>query len=161
MFAGIAALLVPSLLGFDRYVIVSGSMHPLLDRGSVVFSKPEAVDQLKVGDIITYQPPASTGVNHLVTHRLSYAKVAADGTRTFRTKGDANPGNDPWTFNLINQKQNVYRFSVPLVGYALLALANPHMRMLVIGIPAAVIALASLAELVRNWNRDPQPAELA
>src|SRR5579859_2396330 len=116
--AAIAALLVPSLLGFDRYVIVSGSMTGTFNRGSVVFSKPKPVADLKVGDVITYMPPAPTGVNHLVSHRIHSIQLADDGTtRVFRTKGDANPGADPWTFALTGQKQNVMHFSVPYVGY--------------------------------------------
>ena len=146
--AAIAALIVPKLLGYDRYVIVSGSMHGTFDRGGVVFSKPKPVADLKVGDVITYMPPAATGVNHLVSHRIHSIEVADDGvTRVFRTKGDANPGDDPWTFALTGTQQNVMRFSVPVVGYALLALANPHFRMLLVGLPAAWIALMSLLDL--------------
>lgn len=153
---GVSALLIPTLLGFDRYVIVSGSMHPLLDRGSVVFSKPTPVKDLNVGDIITYVPPAATGVGHLVTHRISEVKVGQDGTRTFRTKGDANPGNDPWQFSLVKGQQNVMHFSIPVVGYALLALGNPHLRMLIIGIPAGIIGLISLVDFVRGLRRSPE-----
>jgi signal peptidase len=152
--AGIALLLVPSLLGFDRYVIVSGSMHPNFDRGSVVFSKAVNVDDLKVGDVITYTPPPATGVNHLVTHRISEIKVDENGGRMYRTKGDANPGNDPWTFSLIGQKQNVMHFSVPYVGHGLLALQNPKLRMAVIGVPAALIAFGALLDLVADPIRN-------
>lgn len=146
--AAIAALLVPTLLGYDRYVIVSGSMHGTFDRGAVVFSKAKPVTDLRVGDVITYRPPAATGVNHLVTHRLSDRTVNEDGTVMFRTKGDANPGKDPWTFSLVNTKQNVMKFSVPTVGYALIWLANPHVRMVLIGIPALVIAGMALFDLI-------------
>jgi signal peptidase len=146
--AAIAALAVPRFLGYDRYVIVSGSMHGTFDRGAVVFSQPKPVADLKVGDVITYMPPAPTGVHHLVSHRLHSIETADDGvTPVFRTKGDANPGEDPWTFSLTAPDQNVMRFSVPVVGYALLALADPHVRMLLVGVPAAFIALMSLLDL--------------
>ena len=145
---GIAALLVPTLLGFDRYVIVSGSMHGTFDRGAVVFSKAKAVSDLRVGDVITYRPPAPTGINHLVTHRISDRSVNEDGTVTYRTKGDANPGKDPWIFQLTNTKQNVMQFSVPMIGYALIALSNPHVRIALISVPALIIAAMALYDLV-------------
>jgi signal peptidase len=143
-----ALLIVPALFGLDRYVIVSGSMHPVLDRGSIVFSRSEPVEDLQVGDVITYSPPPDSGVNHLVTHRISEITTAEDGSRLYRTKGDANPGEDPWTFQLVQDQQNVMAFSVPFVGHLLIALSNPRTRMLIIGIPAGLIALQALLELV-------------
>jgi signal peptidase len=155
--AAIAALAVPKFLGFDRYVIVSGSMHGTFDRGSVVFSKPKPVAGLKVGDVITYMPPAATGVSHLVSHRIHSIELADDGTtRVFRTKGDANPGEDPWTFSLNSKTQNVMSFTVPYVGHALLLLADAHIRMLIVGVPAALIALASLLDLFDISLRHPR-----
>lgn len=146
--AAIASLAVPSFLGYDRYSIVSGSMTGTYDKGSVVFDKPKPTSQLKVGDVITYTPPIQTGVNHLVTHRIHSIKLADDGvTRVYRTKGDFNPGADPWTFALNAPTQNTVRFSVPYVGYALIALANPHIRMYIIGVPALLIALLSVLDL--------------
>jgi signal peptidase I len=153
---GALAMVVPSLLGFDRYVIVSGSMHPLLDRGSIVFSKPVPTDDLRVGDIITYLPPAQSGVDHLVTHRISSISTGDQGQRVFRTKGDANPGADPWVFQLDTSEQNTLRFSVPVLGYGLLWLADPHIRMVVIGVPAAIIALLALFELLGVQPRIPR-----
>ena len=38
--------------------------------------------------------------------------------------------------------------SVPLAGYVLIALADRDIRMLVIGIPAGLVALGALVELV-------------
>jgi signal peptidase len=160
--AAIAALVVPKLLGYDRYVIVSGSMTGTFNEGSVVFDKSKPVTDLKVGDVITYQPPVATGVNHLVSHRIHSIQLADDGvTKVFRTKGDANPGDDPWTFSLNGTRQNVMRFSVPLVGYGLMALANPHIRMLLIGVPAALIALMSLLDLFDISLRHPRREVMA
>lgn len=141
------ALLIPSLLGFQRYVIVSGSMNPTFDRGSIVFSKASAVSELKVGDVITYQPPTSTGIDHLVTHRVS-AITAENGKRVFQTKGDANDVADPWKFELQATNQNVVKFSIPYLGHVLIALANPQTRLLLIGIPAALIGLLALYDLI-------------
>lgn len=159
---GIIVLLVPTLLGYQRYVIVSNSMSGLFERGAVVFSKPQPVSELGVGDVITYRPPAATGINHLVTHRVSDRTVNEDGSIMFRTKGDANPGKDPWTFTLVNQEQNVMEFSVPVVGYALIALSNQQVRLALITVPAVVIAAMALYELIgeplRNRRRRLQAA---
>jgi signal peptidase I len=146
--AGACLLLAPTLLGFDRYVIVGGSMEPTFDRGSVVFAREVPVDELAEGDVITYMPPAGSGVSQLVTHRIVEIGRAEDGSAVFRTKGDANEGADPWTFQLTDDHQNVVEHSVPLLGHVLIGLADPATRMVVIGLPAALVAVGALAELV-------------
>jgi len=138
------AFLVPSLLGLQRYVIMGGSMTGTYDLGSVVFEEVVPVEELQVGDVITYVPPADSGITTLVTHRI----VAIDGNE-FRTRGDANPAVDPWTFELTAATQPRVVASVPYVGFAFMALADRGTRMAVIGIPAGLIALLSLVEVVR------------
>lgn len=159
---GIAALVLPTMLGYDRYVIVSNSMEGVFERGAVVFSKAKPVGELAMGDVITYRPPAQTGINHLVTHRISDRTVNDDGTIMFRTAGDANPGKDPWTFSLLKEKQNVMEFSVPVVGYALIALSSQQVRLALITVPAVIIAGMALYDLVgeplRNRRRRLQAA---
>src|SRR3954451_2679775 len=95
LFLGSVAFLLPSLLGYDRYVITSGSMTGTFDIGSHVFDKPVPTADLAVGDVITYLPPESAGVPHLVTHRIVSIHSSGTGTGTgpptFRTQGDANP----------------------------------------------------------------------
>jgi signal peptidase I len=146
--AGGLLLLVPVLLGLDRYVIVGGSMSPTIDRGSVVFAEDVPASELVVGDVITYVPPPESGTTQLVTHRIVDIAVGDDGMRTFRTKGDANDSVDPWTFQLAAERQNRVRTSVPFVGHLLLLLASPRNRILVIGIPAAFVASRALLDLV-------------
>lgn len=144
------AYLVPSFLGYERYVITGGSMTGSISKGSIAFEKPVPVEDLEVGDVITYLPPAASGVGNLVTHRIVELGEDARGASRLRTKGDANDAVDPWTFSLVATEQPVVQFSVPRVGYVLIALADRETRMLVIGVPSAIIALLALVELLRN-----------
>jgi signal peptidase len=85
-------VLVPALLGFQRYVITSGSMTGTYDRGSLVFDRVVPTSTLKAGDVITFRPPGQTG---LVTHRIVSVR-SVRGQRVLRTKGDANRQPDLW-----------------------------------------------------------------
>ena len=145
-----AVMVLPALAGIQRYVIVSGSMTGTYDRGSVVFAQVVPVTSLKVGDVITYRPPAGTGPHDLITHRISAITTDRSGARVFRTKGDANQAADPWTFTLPNRTQARVRAGIPYVGFAIAALSERRVRMLVIGLPAALIAFSSLAGLWRE-----------
>jgi len=147
--AALAALLVlvPALAGWQRYAIVSGSMTGTYDKGSLVLDEVVPVRELKVGDVITYRPPAG---DHLITHRIAWIGREADGARLFRTKGDANEVVDPWTFRLDQPSQARVRLGVPYAGYALSALGSRDVRLVLIAFPAVLIAAFSLAGL---WRR--------
>jgi signal peptidase I len=145
-----AILALPALMGWQRYVITSGSMTGSYDRGSLVLDEVVPVAELKAGDVITYRPPADSGPDGLVTHRIAAITTGKAGERVFRTKGDANEGADPWTFTLTEGEQARVKLGVPYVGFAVAALSRKDLRMIVVGIPAALIAMVSLAGLWRD-----------
>jgi signal peptidase len=145
-----AVTFVPAALGLTHYVIVGGSMTGTIDRGSVVFDEQVPVGALRVGDVITYNPPARSGAadsTSLVTHRLVSIR-AVRGHRVFRTEGDANQAPDPWTFTLDQPRQAKVVGHVPYVGYALAALEIRPVRMAAIGIPALLIAISILVGMI-------------
>jgi signal peptidase I len=153
---GLAALmLVPAALGMDRYVITGASMSGTFEKGSLVYERKVPVTQLKVGDVITYLPPHDSGVTELVTHRIVEVSPGPAGAASplIRTKGDANASVDPWTFVLSGAVQPKVEAVVPGVGWLFIALADRYLRMLVIGIPAAIVALLSLGDLVAAARR--------
>ena len=162
---GAVAYVAPSLFGYDRYVITGGSMSGTIEKGSVVFSKNTPATDLEVGDVITYQPPADSGVNTLVTHRILTMEPGENGSTVFRTQGDANPDADPWTFSLVDAEQPVVQHAVPKVGWVMIAMADRQVRMLVVGVPAAIIALMALVQLIGalrpSRNEDEDADDLA
>lgn len=145
---GCAAYIVPGLLGYERYVITGGSMTGSIAKGSIAFEKAVPVGDLTVGDVITYLPPPDSGVTTLVTHRIIAIVPGAGGTSVLRTQGDANPDPDPWKFSLTSGTQPVVAHTVPIVGYVFVGLADPQVRLLVVGVPAGLIALIALRDLV-------------
>jgi len=154
-----AGLLVPGLMGYERYIITGGSMSGSIELGSLVFEREVPVGSLEVGDVITYLPPADTGLTNLVTHRIHSIESSESGL-LFQTKGDANGSADPWKFLLDAPTQPKVEAAVPVVGHLFIALANPQQRMLIIGVPAAIVAFLSLLELIRvlRTNRLIEPA---
>jgi signal peptidase len=153
------AVLVPALLGYQRYVITSGSMTGTYDRGSLVFDRVVPTASLRAGDVITFRPPGHAG---LVTHRIASVRVAA-GKRVFTTKGDANRVADAWGPIALRDTQARVAFHLPYLGYGLATLSDRRVRMIVIGVPALLIALAALSGLWRDSapapkSRSPRPA---
>jgi signal peptidase I len=143
----IVTIAVPALLGLQRYVITGGSMTGTISKGSVIYSKLTPTDRLKVGDIITFRPP---GYASPVTHRIISIGQGQDGKRVYRMKGDFNEAADPWTINLIEPRQARYVYHIPVIGYVLAALAIRQVRVVLIGLPALVIAISLLWSL---WSQ--------
>jgi signal peptidase I len=155
---GLAGLmLLPGLLGYQRYVITSGSMTGTYDRGSIVFDDVVAVSDLRVGDAITYTPPPGSGPSGRITHRIVWIGSDQFDRSALRTQGDANESADPWTFTLDGPTQARVAFHVPYVGYVLSALAIRQARMLLIGLPALLIAVT----IVLSFRRDVRKAAVA
>ena len=123
-----AVLLLPKLLGYQEYAVLSGSMEPQIEVGALVYDRTfnEAAN-LAVGDIITYRLTGDT----LVTHRI--VSVDKEG-KTVTTKGDANEMEDavPVSFDAI---MGVYAFDFPLLGYLTIYVKTP------LGISAASVIL--------------------
>lgn len=156
MLALAAVMLLPAALGYHRYVIVSGSMSGTYDRGAIVYAKPVPVTALRVGDTITYAPPAGAQTSHrLVTHRIVSIGHDRAGAPVFRTRGDANRHPDPWRFTLDRPTQDRVAFALPYAGYAFAALSVPWVRMLLVGLPALLVALSILRGV---WRRAGEEA---
>ena len=144
----VAAILLPGLLGLQRYVITGGSMTGTIPKGSVIYSRITPLAQLETGDIITFTPPGMSGA---VTHRIVTVETGPEGQPAFRTKGDFNETEDPWNPITLNEPvQARYSFHVPLLGYALAALGMRTVRVALIGLPAILIGLSLLWSLWRE-----------
>jgi signal peptidase len=142
------AWMAPTLFGYTRYVITGGSMSGSFEKGSIAFEKPVPVGELKTGDVITYMPPPDSGVPNLVTHRIVDMQPAEGGGTLFTTKGDANLDPDPWRFQLTSPTQPVVQFTVPHIGWLFVALGDREVRMLLIGVPAGLVGLIALGQLL-------------
>jgi signal peptidase len=154
-------VLLPSLFGWQRYAIVSGSMTGSYDRGSLVLDEVVPVRDLRVGDVITYLPPRGSGPDHLITHRIAGIGHDDGGARVYRTKGDANPAADPWTFTLAQPTQARVRAGVPYIGYVLMALTRRDVRLWIVALPALLIALFTITSLWRALGEAARAAESA
>jgi signal peptidase I len=148
----VAFILVPGLLGLQRFVITGGSMTGTIPKGAVIYSRVVPASQLRVGDIITFTPP---GNHEAVTHRIIAIERGPGGQPAYRTKGDYNQAPDPWNPVTLNEPtQARYVFQVPLLGYALAALTLRSVRLAAVGIPAMLIALSILWTLWREAGEE-------
>ena len=96
--------------------VLSGSMRPAAQAGDLIVAKQTATTALKVGDVVAFFPPGSTGTP--VMHRIVSLTREGD-TTTITTKGDANSKPDPWG-PVILRSASTYRMVrvLPKIGFA-------------------------------------------
>jgi signal peptidase I len=150
-------VLLPIGLGLDRYVMSGGSMDSGaeggISQGSVVFERAVPVGDLRIGDVITFRPPADAQVDGLVTHR-----IVGIGPEGIRTRGDAESARDPWM--LQPQEPTLPRvvYTLPWVGYGYLVIFHPVSRLLMVG-SAVLLVLLIASEIRRRRGGAVAPGE--
>jgi len=140
----------PMVLPFQLFSVLSGSMAPGIPTGSVVVVTRVPAADVKVGDVITFQPPGRTS---FVTHRVQSLDTST-GLAVVTTKGDANAALDPWSLTLRGTGWR-YLFSVPAAGYFLVAAQSGLGRLALVLVPGLGLALLYLLDEVRPRRRAP------
>ena len=127
----LVALLLESYIGvaylsnnFTPFMVVtSDSMEPVLSVGDMIYVKGVAPADIKVGDVITFTPPATYIRGTLVTHRV--VGVSYDSNEVyFKTQGDNNPSVDPWTVKS-SDVVGVQKAMLPAIGSYFLYMRTP------------------------------------
>ncbi|WP_370294502.1 signal peptidase I SipW [Rossellomorea marisflavi] len=103
----------PQLFGKQLKTVLSGSMEPEFQTGSIIAVEPvKDAESLKKGDIISFVIPDGT----MVTHRI--AEVMKNGDHTmFQTKGDNNKEPDTEPVLAQNVVAIYTGFTIPYIGY--------------------------------------------
>jgi signal peptidase I len=132
-------------LGLYRPVtVLSGSMRPTFSPGDMVIVTPEAVNSVRVGQVISYQVP--TGIHQVETHRI--VKILQGGAHpVIQTQGDANNWPDPWTAKLEGTTAWRMRAVVPGLGYVVNWLRGASLRTAAIIVAPSLLALLVLFEI--------------
>lgn len=130
------AVLIANYIGYNFYVVRSGSMEPNIHTGSlaIVYERADFYE-MEVGDIVAFKL-----VNgELVTHRIEdITKI--DGITHFLTKGDANEVSDGYTTNIQNFYGETVR-TIPGVGYFTDWASSLQGRIVIIGILAIFLVI--------------------
>ncbi len=117
-------LITLRLFGFQMFTVTSGSMEPHYPVGSLIYTTPVDVSNIKEGDVITFMNNEKTVVTHRVTEILTEIDNNGITVTRFRTKGDANNSADS---KLVHEKNIIGApiVTIPLFGYVSFYLQRP------------------------------------
>jgi signal peptidase len=147
---------VPAVINGRALTVLTSSMEPGYPPGTLVVVAPTAPDDIRIGDVLTYQ--LESGKATLVTHRvIEIGTSTADGTRTFTTKGDNNdiPDADP-----VQEVQVVgtVLYAIPYLGYVNTAV-NGDLRALIVPVIVGGLLVYAVWMVVSSFRDKRKKAQ--
>jgi signal peptidase I len=132
----------PLLLGWSSYIVLSPSMNPTIQAGSIAVVRPVDPITLQQNDIAVYRKNEA-----IILHRIQQIEKKNDQT-LFVFKGDANKYAD---FEKVTEKQIVGKmvYSIPYAGY-IVKYANDNKILLLILLALAFVLFNSTFAYRRN-----------
>ena len=152
-FLFIVFVLIPALMGSLHFLIVlSGSMHPAINPGDVVVTSTTDIDNVHVGDVITFKQPSVKDPNECVTHRVF--NISYDNSSIqFQTKGDANENPD---ITLVNSSNFIGKvvFVIPYLGYLPGFVQSPLGFILLFILPGSLLMMGELKKMINSSKKE-------
>jgi len=143
-------LVFPFFVGSTKtFIVLSGSMMPMMMPGDMIITHTINPEDLKVGDVIAFQDPY--GASNIVTHRIVSIDDSS-GSRIFQTKGDANGSPDVFSVPASTVIGKLV-FVLPLVGYLPGFLKdNPIVYVLAIIVPVLLLISSEIQNIIDYSN---------
>ena len=130
------------------YTIISGSMEPAIHVYDVVVNfAVKSPEDIKVGDVITFESTSSISKGLTVTHRVQDIKIV-NGRYEYVTKGDYNPVADSSTAKYENVLGKV-AFKIPQLGRVQFIVASKAGWFLVVLLPAMGVIIYDVIKLIK------------
>lgn len=151
----VAVIGLPALVGGSAMTVLTQSMEPRLPPGTLVVIRPTPVDEIRVGDVITYQ--IRSGEAAVVSHRV-ISKTYENGELTFITQGDNNDAPDPEPVHAVQIRGTLW-YSIPLLGWVNNLLNGPN-RTLVVTVVAGGLFVYAIATSIVGAREKRRRARL-
>lgn len=149
--AALALLLMGGrLLGLQIFTVLSGSMEPAYETGSLIYVKQVDHRELKAGDVITFMLSEDTVATHRIVEVLPDANDPS--VIRYRTKGDANNTEDQLPVHYKNILGTPV-FTIPKLGYVLNCIQHPPGNYLTIAFAAILLLPACVPEKPQEKKR--------
>ena len=142
---------IPSLFGYNLFVIVSPSMEPEICIGDIIISKEYDGEDLEVGQVVTYLGREGDVAGKIVTHKV--VSVSEDG-ETITTRGVANSGNDP---DIVKSDiKSVMVYKTFLIGKIYSVISTTWGFLLLILVPMILLIVSETVNLVKDIKEDKE-----
>jgi len=148
------AFLIPTAFSGSLAIVRSSSMEPAMRAGALAVMLPVDAGDVKVGDIIAFDPPWDSNPDVTVSHRVIGVRYY-DEQILFDTKGDATEDSDP-EYVPAQSVHGKVLFSIPYLGYAANAIVGYVRTWLgfvtLVCIPMVILVGGVIRDVSRSQN---------
>lgn len=138
---GAILIVIPKAAGATPLTVLTSSMEPSLPPGTLIFVKAVELDQIAIGDVVTYQ--IASGNPDAITHRVVGITSTASGERSLVLQGDNNGAADAEPV-IGEQVQGRLWYSVPYAGFINASLGGETRSWLVPTVAAVLLSYATV-----------------
>lgn len=146
--------------GFSLFRVVTGSMEPEIQVGSLLICQKTEIDEIQIGDIVCFSSLSGEIQGKTITHRVVGITRTGQGNILLETKGDANLSADVeyvTQSNLIG-RVNYYSKDSNIMAWFVNILTDKIGFLLLILFPTLLIAGFILRSCVENMRREMEKA---
>ncbi len=145
---------VPSVLGYNMYVVASPSMSPELEIGDVVISKTYDGGELEVGDVVQFVSKSGESKGKIITHKIIW--IGGENEDEIITKGVANAQADA----PINRSDvmSVVKYKTVVIDKIYGALSSTWGFILLVMIPLAAMIVLEITSLSKDIKKEIKEA---
>lgn len=137
---------------YGAYVIVSGSMEPIIKIKDAVLIKRVNPDSIQRGDVVTYLSNDESYYGIMITHRVVNIQEE-NGEKIYYTKGDHNETVDRSPIKG-DQIYGKVVMRIPKIGYIKYFLVSSYGWIIAIVIPSLGIIIYDILKILRNVKDD-------
>lgn len=129
---------VPDIIGIKPFIVLTGSMEPIIKAGDLVIVEEVNENELKIDDIIAFR---YTKEDVVLIHRIVGIEEY-EGKTLFITKGDNNQTEDKLNIKYQNI-EGIYSFRLSKIGAIAMFIRTPQ---------GIAISLLSIATIFFSWQ---------
>ena len=138
--------------GYRVYIVGSESMVPLYYVGDTLLVKEMPIENIEVGDTVTYIGRYEGIEDLIITHQLKRKETDSKGNYLLHIKGIANDVEDPIVYEDQILGKVVYKFFIlSLLGKII---TNTTLTIICITVPIVILILIEIIKLLFKKNAD-------
>ncbi|RJX24334.1 MAG: signal peptidase I [Acholeplasma sp.] len=136
---------------FKPFVVITESMEPVINVDDMVIVYNPNVDELEVGDIITFRADINyDGTKEIITHYIYSITENTEGELVFRTNRYGSDVADTWILQE-GDVIGVYGFKIPQLGVFVNFLKSPFG---IAAIAVNVIVIGAIVYIVKSGKKE-------
>ncbi|MBR6807198.1 MAG: signal peptidase I [Clostridia bacterium] len=140
----------------SMFRVITGSMEPAINENSLIVAKNIPIEDVKVGDIVTFRSRSAEMAGSIITHRVVRIDKGDSGKVFLFTKGDANSAEDVIPVDRENYIGTVTKImqSDSFLPLMLSFFTSESGFVVCIVLPILVIAGIMMQKSIKNIKRD-------